>query len=185
MKTHLRPVALFATLLLAHLAVPLALAAPALEHAYVNGRTVTISVMDPFVGKAAPQAVKPYFEVFYPIGWEFLTTSVPQCNPCDHVGDGDDFSDYHDHVFSAEPSQPGRGGYSPLWQLNLIAPAYTGNAVHDLAVSVVYASFLPIKSAEGVAELLAATMPDGSPVAEQFVEDYVFLAAIVNENASH
>lgn len=162
-----------------------AIAGPAYEPAYANGRTVIISVKDPVPGKVARQAQNKYYEVIYPPGFASLTTSVPQCNPCDHAGDGDDFTDYHDHVFSAEPSNPGRGAYGPLWRLNLVVPVLTGEAPHDAAVATLYASRLPVTSAQAVAALLAATLADGSPIAELIDIDYVFLAAIVNPNAAH
>ncbi len=158
-------------------------AAPVYEPAYVNGHTVTISVKDPHPGKPAAQAQNVYFEVIYPIGWRSLTTSIPQCNSCDHGGDGEDFFDYHDHVFSGEPSQPGKGEYGPLWRLNFVLPVYNGNPVHDTAVSKAYAKFLPATSAQAVFALLAATLPDGSRLADLVAVDYVFLAAIVSPNA--
>ena len=162
-----------------------ATAGPAYEPAYANGHTVIISVKDPFPGKVARQAQNQYYEVIYPIGWQSLTTSVPQCNPCDHVGDGDDFFDYHDHVFAAEPSNTGRGAYGPLWRLNLVVPVLTGNIQHDAAVATLYAAHLPTTSAQAVKALLAVTLADGSPIAELIDVDYVFLAAIVNPNAAH
>lgn len=165
-------------------AVSAARAAPPIyEDGYANGRLVTISVQDPHPGQTATAARGLYFEVIYPLGWEYLTESIPLCNPCDHLGDGDDIFDYHDHVFSGEPSDPADDTYRPLWQLTLVVPAYTGDLEHDLAVSEAYAQFLPVTSAAQAAELLSATLDDGSPVANWFVEDYVFRAAIVDDNA--
>ena len=71
-----------------------------------------------------------------------------------------------------------------LWQLGLVVPAYTDDPEHNIAVSEAYASFLPVKSAADVSELLSATLEDGSPVADSFTEDYVFRAAIVNDSAA-
>lgn len=176
----------FAALLLWSGSTSPATAAPAYEPAYANGHTVLISVKDPLPGKVARQAQNKYYEVIYPIGWQSLTTSVPQCNPCDHGGDGDDFFDYHDHVFSADPFNAGGGAYGPLWRLNFVIPAITGNAQHDAAVVTLYASYLPTTSAQAVKALLAARLStDGSPIAELIDVDYVFLAAIVNANAAH
>jgi len=161
---------------------------PVYEPAYVNGETVIISVGDPVnphPGKAAREAQNDYFEVIYPIGWQELVQHSPQCNPCDHGADGDDFFDYHDHVFAGQPADPGKGEYGPLWRVSLVVPAYTGVAAHDDAVSAAYADFLPVTSGEAVQTLLAATLPDGSPIAEWFDIDFVFLAAIVNPNAQH
>jgi hypothetical protein len=132
-----------------------------------------------------PQAQNDYFEVIYPIGWEFLLDHNPQCNPCDHGGDGDDFFDYHDHVFAGQPGDPGKGEYGPLWRLSFVVPAYTGVLAHDIEVSAAYASYLPVKSGEDVQTLLAATLEDGSPIAEWFDVAFVFRAAIVNPNAQH
>src|SRR5688572_281912 len=151
-------------------------AAPHHEHGYVNDRLVTISVIDPHPGKVAKSAQNTYFEVSYPIGWQSLTSSIPLCNPCDHGGDGDTLDDYHDHVFSAEPSQPGKGGYGPLWSLSLVLPNYTGDPVQDAAVSVAYAKFLPTTSSQKVIALLAATLPGtNTPLAVRVDIDYVFL----------
>jgi hypothetical protein len=158
--------------------------APHHEHGYANGHVITISVKDPIPGRVAAAAQNNYYEVFYPIGWPELTESIPQCNPCDHLGDGDDFSDYHDHVFAGEPSAPRKGTYGPLWRLNLVMPAYTGETEHDLAVSAAYAAFLPITSEGAALALLEATMEDGSPIAVMESIDYVFLAAIVSSSAS-
>jgi hypothetical protein len=160
-------------------------APPHHEHAYVNGRIVTISVQDPHPGQVAKSAQNTYYEVSYPEGWNALTSSVPQCNPCDHVGDGDSPDDYHDHVFSAEPSQPEKGGYGPLWSLSLVLPNSTGNPTENAAIAAAYAKFLPTTSAQQVVALLAAKLPNTSiPLAVRVDIDYVFLAAIVNSNAS-
>ena len=158
-------------------------APPIIDYAYVNGEIVTITVQDPHKGKVPLRAQNTYFEVIYPFGWESLTDSIPLCNPCDHGLDGDDLFDYHDHVFAGQPAQPGKGEYGPLWRLNFVVPAYNGDADHDDAVSEAYAAFLPTTSAEAVYALLAATLPDGSPIAERIDVDYVFLAAIVDPHA--
>src|SRR5262245_49129372 len=105
---------------------------PAYEHAYANGRTVTISVKDPHPGRVVRKSRGLYYEWIYPIGWEFMTDSIPQCNPCDHAGDGEDYFDYHDHVFSGTPGNLAAGTYRPLWQLSFVVPAYTGDPDHDL-----------------------------------------------------
>ena len=69
--------------------------------------------------------------------------------------------------------------------MNFVMPAYNGDPVHDAAVSKAYAKFLPAKSAQAVFALLAATLPDGSRVADLVAVDYVFLAAIVSPNGAH
>ena len=162
-----------------------AVAGPLYEPAFANGRIVIISAKDPLPGKIPRQAQNQYYEVIYPIGWQSLTTSVPQCNPCDHGGDGDDFFDYHDHVFGADPFNTGGGAYGALWRLNFVVPAVNGNLAHDAAVNTMYASFLPRTSADAVKALLAAKLSDGSPLAELIDVDYVFLVAIVDPNAVH
>ncbi len=158
---------------------------PVYEPAYVNGKTVIISVQDPQPGRVPPPAQNDYFEVIYPNGWAtLLFPHVPQCNPCDHGGDGDDFYDYHDHVFGGEPGT-GRGAYGALWQLSFVLPLdKTGDPTHDAAVSVAYARRLPVTSAQAVQALLAATLPDGSPIAERVPTNYHFLAAIVSGRAA-
>jgi hypothetical protein len=163
----------------------------AFEPAFANGHLVTISVKDPFPGTVARAAQGDYFEVIYPLGWSALTQSVPQCNPCDHGGDGDDMHDYHDHVFGGEPSQPGAGAYKPIWRLSLVVPAYIvypkteQDLQHNAAVSAAYAKWLPIKSADAVRQLLAAKLGNGVPIAELLETDYVFQAAFVSANAVH
>lgn len=184
MKQVLNPIAVAAGILAAISSYSSLTAAPVYEPAYVNGQTVTISVKDPFVGKVPRAAQNAYYEVIYPTGWNLLTTSVPQCNPCDHGGDGGDMYDYHDHVFAGEPSQPGGGAYGPLWRLNFVVPAYNGNMAHDVAVAYAYAAQLPVKSEQAVHDLLASTLSDGSPVALRIDVEYVFLAAFVSSNAA-
>jgi hypothetical protein len=186
MNTVLRLLSGLAPVLVAALASSVVAAPPHHELGYVNGRVVTISIKDPHPGKVARSAQNTYFEVSYPIGFQSLTPSVPQCNPCDHVGDGESFDDYHDHVFSAEPSQPEKGGYGPLWSLSLVMPNYTANPAHHAAISAEYAKFLPVRSAQEVTALLAAKLPNTEvPLAVRVDLDYVFLAAIVNANAGH
>jgi len=60
---------------------------PEYEQAYVNGKTVTINAIE--VPQHAPlQAQADLYLVVYPIGWETMGVAPPQCNPCDHEGDG-------------------------------------------------------------------------------------------------
>lgn len=84
------------------------------ESAYVSGQTVTINAIE--VHQGAPlQAQADFYQVVYPIGWQFLGFAAPQCNPCDHDGGGIDFIDFHDLVLDSMPSSPGHGEFSPLW----------------------------------------------------------------------
>jgi len=165
----------------------LAYGQPGYEPAYVNGKTVTINAID--VPNHVPaKAQADFYQVVYPIGWQELGLAAPQCNPCDHEGDGIDFIDFHDHVLDSMPSSPGRGEYSPLWHVNLVVPAYSfltgGDPANDNAISAAYATYLPAKSEAAVDNLLAATLGDGTPVAIEIDTHFYFLCAVVNAHAS-
>jgi len=165
--------------------VPVASAAkPGYEPAYVNGQTVTINAIE-VPNKAPLQAQADFYEVVYPIGWESLGIGSPQCAPCDHEGNGIDFTDFHDHILDSMPSSPGHGEYSPLWHVFLVLPAYNGDATHDAAVTAAYAAHIPTTSEEAVDELLEATLPDGSPVAIEIDTHFYFICAVVGTNAAH
>jgi hypothetical protein len=151
------------------------------EPAYVNGQTVTINAVD--VPNHAPYtAQSDLYEVVYPIGWQQLGLAPPQCNPCDHQGNGIDFTDFHDHVLDSMPSS---GQFTPLWHVWVIVPAYSGNAAHDALVNTAYASHLPAKSESAVDALLASQLGDGSPVAVKIDTNFYFLCAVVSPNAVH
>ena len=160
---------------------------PEYEPAYINGRTVTINAIE--VSQNAPhQAQADFYLVVYPIGWESLGVAPPQCNPCDHGGDGITFDDFHDHVLDSMPSDPGHGEFRTLWHVFAVAPAYSfitgGNPANDDSVAAAYASHLPAKSELAVNELLESTLPDGSPVAVEIDTDSYFLCAVVNRRAA-
>jgi len=160
-------------------------APPLYEPAYVNGQTVTINAIE--VPNHAPlRAQADFYQVVYPVGWLQLGLAAPQCNPCDHEGDGVDFIDFHDHVLDSMPASPGHGEFSPLWHGFLVVPAYTGDATHDALVAEHYASLLPAKSEAAVDVLLAARLPlpDGSPVAQEIDTQSYFLCAVVSSNAA-
>ena len=160
---------------------PAAAAKPEYEAAYVNGITVTIEAID--VHQGAPlQAQEDFFQVVYPTGFESLGLT-PQCNPCDHEGDGIGPEDFHDHVLSSMPSSPG-GTYTPLWHVFLVQPNYTGVKAHDDAVTTAYALQLPAKSEAAVLALASSTLSDGSPVAVVIDTHFYFLCAVVNANAA-
>lgn len=172
-------------------ALNLAFIAPAIaggllgyEPAYFDGRTVTINVIE-LKQKAALQAQADFFEVVYPIGWESLGIGTPQCHPCDHEGNGIDFTDFHDHVLDSIPSSPGGGEFSPLWHVFVVLPNYTGDLAHDAVVNSVYAAHLPAKSEAAVGTLLTATLPDGSRAAVEVDTHFYFLCAVVNPRAAH
>lgn len=153
------------------------------EPAYVNGHTVTINAID--VPNHAPyKAQADFYEVVYPIGWQQLGLAAPQCNPCDHQGNGIDFTDFHDHVLDSMPST-GHSNFTPLWHVFVVVPAYSGNPTHDAQVNTAYASHLPATSESAVDALLATHLADGSPVGVEVDTDFYFLCAVVSPNAVH
>lgn len=156
---------------------------PGYEPAYVNGQTVTINAIE--VPNHAPLGAQAdFYEVVYPIGWQQLGLAPPQCNPCDHEGNGIDFTDFHDHILDSMPGAPGHGEFSPLWHVNLVIPAYVqGDDTHNAAVGQAYATHIPTTSEAAVDSLLAARMPDGSPVAVEIDTHFYFLCAVVNNHA--
>ena len=167
------------------LASPAAAVKPQYEAAYVNGITVTIEAIE--VPQVAPlQAQREFYQVVYPTGFASLGLT-PQCNPCDHEGDGIDAVDFHDHVLAGMPSSPGHGAFTPLWHVFLVLPAYIGTpaaAAHDAAVTKAYAAHLPAKSVAAVNALENSTLADGSPVAVEIDTHFYFLCAVVNANAA-
>lgn len=165
------------------LASPAAAAQPEYEQAYVLGQTVTINAIE--VPNHAPlQAQADFYQVVYPVDWQARGLNPPQCNPCDHQGNGIDFTDFHDHVLDSIPSNPGHGEFSPLWHVFLVIPAYNGNAAHDDAVGAAYAAALPTRSEAAVDALLATTLGDGSPVAVEVDTHFYFLCSVVSPNAA-
>jgi hypothetical protein len=160
---------------------------PEYELAYVNGRTVTINAIE--VSQNAPhQAQADFYLVVYPIGWESLGLAPPQCNPCDHEGDGIDFFDFHDHVLDSMPSDPGHGEFRTLWHVFGVAPAYSfftgGDPAKDNEVGEAYAKQIPTKSELALNALLESKLPDGSPVAIEVDTGFYFLCAVVNRRAA-
>jgi hypothetical protein len=156
---------------------------PGYEPAYVNGQTVTINAIE--VPNHAPtQAQADFYETVYPIGWQQMGLAPPQCNPCDHDHNGIDPEDFHDHILDSMPDT-GHGEYHPLWHVNVVVPAYQeGNDAHNQAVGQAYATHIPTKSEAEVNALLAAKMPDGSPVAVKIDTHFYFLCAVVNAQAA-
>lgn len=161
---------------------------PGYEPAYVNGKTVTINAIE-VSQNAPPQAQADFYLVIYPIGWEGLGLNPPQCNPCDHEGEGISFDDFHDHVLDSMPADPGHGEFRTLWHVFAVIPAYSfitgGDPANDAAVGAAYASHLPAKSEAAVDALLGSTLPNGSPVALEFDTASYFLCAVVNPRAAH
>jgi hypothetical protein len=162
---------------------------PGYEPAYVGGRTVTINAIE--VPNHAPYTAQAdFYEVVYPINWQALGLAAPQCNPCDHGGDGIDFTDFHDHILDSMPANPGHGEYSPLWHVFLVVPAYSfltgGDPANDAAIAAAYGSHLPTKSEAAVDDLLGATLPGtDTPIAVEIDTEFYFLCAVVSSRAAH
>lgn len=160
---------------------------PGYEPAYFGGRTVTINAIE-VPNKAPYVAQADFYLVVYPSNWQDLGLAAPQCNPCDHSGDGIDFTDYHDHVLDSIPSKPGHGEYSPLWHVFAVVPnvsyATGGNPANDAAISAAYASHLPATSEAAVDALLDATLPGTNiPIAIEIDTEFYFLCAVVSPRA--
>jgi hypothetical protein len=161
------------------LAGPASAGKPGYEPAYVNGTTVTINAIE--VPQRAPlRAQADFYQVVYPI---IVPGHEPQCDPCDHQGNGVDFTDFHDHVLDSIPGWPGHGEFSPLWHVFLVLPAVTGGP-GDAAIVAAYMSHLPTTSEAAVDALLADTL-NGQPIALEIDTHFYFLCSVVGSTASH
>jgi hypothetical protein len=89
---------------------------------------------------------------------------VPQCNPCDHAGNGIDPGDFHDHVLDSIPADPGSGEFSPLWHVLAVRPNYTADPAHNAAVNEAYLSQLPLKSEAAVDAFVDAGYAEAGPL---------------------
>ncbi len=189
MLTHIRLLALrlFPALLVGGLSLalvsPAAAGQPGYEPAYYGGSTYIINAIE-VPQNRTQHAQADFYEVVYPIGWQSLGVPAPQCNPCDHEGNGIDFTDFHDHILDSIPSSPGHGEFSPLWHVFVVLPAYNGVTAHDAAVTAAYAPQLPTTSEAAVDALLATRLLDGSPVAIEFDTGFYFLCSVVSPNAA-
>ena len=140
---------------------------PGNELGYYNGQVIQFGA-DLDIPQQVPSKVEGnIYLAVYPIGFEDLGLSDPQCNPCDHLGDGITFDDFHDHVLDSVPGVP---GYTALKHVTAILPNYSflngGNdPVRDAAISAAYATHLPATSVDDIEDLLNSTAPDGSPLA--------------------
>jgi hypothetical protein len=65
-----------------------------------------------------------------------------------------------------------------------VVPAYGPDAAHNAQVSAAYAQHLPATSEAAVDDLLAARLPDGSPLAVEVDTDFYFLCSVVSPNAA-
>ncbi len=156
---------------------------PGYEEAFANGQTYLINAIE-VPGRAPEQAQADFYEVVYPQGWESLGIGTPQCNPCDHEGNGIDPTDYHDHILDSVPSAPGGNEYKAPWHVYVVVPVYNGDTTHDAAVTAAYAAHIPTKSEDAVNDLLADTLPDHSPIAVKIDTDFYFLCAVVSPHAA-
>jgi hypothetical protein len=111
--------------------------------------------------------------VIYPGNHALWPPTPPQCNPCDHNGNGTDTPDFHDHVLDSIPADPGHGEFNPLWHRFVIRPA---NALP--ATQAAYAALLPMKSEAAIDAAVAAG------IAQETDTGSYFLCAIVNDNAA-
>ena len=156
------------------LAVPAAAQAggpPEYEQAYVNGTTVTINAIEVHQSQGAlTHAAADFYQVVYPTD-QRLWPATPQCNPCDHQGNGIDFTDFHDHVLDSVPGT-GHSEFSPLWHVFLIVPSPTTTQAE-------WAAHLPLKSEAAIDALV------DSGVATEIDTHFYFLCAVVNSHAAH
>jgi hypothetical protein len=160
-------------LLFAVFAATASAAKPGYETAYYNGKTVTINAIEVKQNKGpAIHAAADFYEVAYPPDSN-LWPNLPQCNPCDHNGNGIDFTDFHDHVLDSIPSDPGHGEYNAIWRVLLIVPADMSPAGQ-----AAYAARLPMTSE---AEVDAAV--DAGVAVEIDIHHY-FICAVVSPNAA-
>lgn len=156
------------------LAVPAAALAggpPEYEQAYVNDTTVTINAIEVHQSQGAlTHAAADFYQVVYPTDHS-LWPAPPQCDPCDHQGDGIDPTDFHDHVLDSVPGT-GHGEFNPLWHVFLIVPSSS-------ATEAAYAAHLPLRSEAAVDALV------DSGLAVEIDTNFYFLCAVVNGHAAH
>ena len=142
---------------------------PGYEPAYFNGSTVTINAIEVPQNKGPLEhAAADFYQVVYPTN-HALWPSPPMCNPCDHQGNGIDFTDFHDHLLDSIPADPGHGEFNPLWHVFLVIPA-PGKDVQ-------YAAQLPMKSEAAVDAAIAAG------IAIEIDTNFYFICAVVSPNA--
>jgi hypothetical protein len=149
-------------------------AKPEYEQAYVNGTTVTINAIELHQNaNTLAHATADLYVVVYP-QVALAAGKVPQCNPCDHAGDGITPDDFHDHVLDSIPPSPGHGEFNPLWHVLVILPAD-----FSPATQAAYAARLPMTSEAAVDAAVAAG------VAREIDTGGYFLCSIVNDHAAN
>ena len=143
-------------------------AKPGYEPAYFNGGLVTINAIEvPQNAGPLAHAAADFYEVVYPPG----TGKTPQCNPCDHQGNGITPDDFHDHVLDSVPSNPGHGEFNPLWHVFVIAPS-------GPSAVAAYSARLPLTSEAAIDHAI----DDG--LAVEIDTQFYFLCAVVSPNAA-
>src|SRR5215204_3999486 len=95
---------------------------PDRENMWFNDHIVGVTASDWLPQRAPLQIQTNVFVVVYPLGWQALGLAPPQCNPCDHAGNGIGFDDFHDHVLDSIPGSP---DYTGLRHVNVILPNYS------------------------------------------------------------
>lgn len=142
---------------------------PGYEEAYYNGQTVTINAIDVHQNpRVLEHASADLYEVVY--NQDALNDGkVPQCNPCDHAGDGPTPDDFHDHVLDSTPSSPGHGEYRVPWHVYLIMP--------KPGMDSQYAALLPLDSEAKIDQAVAGG------VALKIDTNFYFLCAVVSPHA--
>jgi hypothetical protein len=146
---------------------------PEYGSAYYNGTTVTMNEISvPQNPGALANAAADLYAVIYPPNHD-LWPSAPQCNPCDHNGNGNDLPDFHDHVLDSVPSNPRHGQFNPLWHVFLVLPVD-----FSPTTQAAYAARLPMTSEAAVDAAVAAG------VAREIDTGSYFLCAIVDAHAA-
>jgi hypothetical protein len=150
-----------------------AAAKPEYEPAYFDGGTVTINAIEvPQNHGPLAHAAADFYQTVYPPD-KSLWPDTPQCNPCDHQGNGIDFTDFHNHVLDSIPANPGGGEFNPLWHVFLILPAD-----FSPAGQAAYAARLPMKSEAAIDAAIDAG------VAVEIDTHFYFLCSVVSPNAA-
>ena len=146
---------------------------PQYEPAYFNGTTMTINAIEvPQNEGPLANATADFYQVVYPPDTS-LWPSPPQCDPCDHQGNGIDPTDFHDHVLDSVPSNPGHGEFNALWHVFVILPAsFTPSG------QAAYAARLPMRSEQAIDDAIR----DG--VAQEIDTNFYFLCAVVSAHAA-
>jgi len=141
------------------------------EPAYYNGQTVTINAIEVHQNpRLLDHGAADLYEVMYPVDHSLWGSNVPQCDPCDHAGDGITPDDYHDHVLDSVPGSPAGNDYRVPWHVFLIQPAPGEDAA--------YAALLPLDSETKIDAAIAAD------VAVEIDTHFYFLCAVVDPAAA-